>query len=140
MKQYPSRLKFKKNHKINKKFFKMEEQKTFYPKKGSFSLIAKASSQATFNQIEAARKSIRRNVKKQGNVLIRTFTHFSVTKKPLASRMGKGKGSHHTWVCPVKTGQTIAELSDLNKWWYLKAFRSASFRLPMIVEAKKLKY
>jgi large subunit ribosomal protein L16 len=52
------------------------------------------SGQLSFKQIEACRKSIRRNIKKEGAIWMRLFTYFSKTKKTIGSRMGKGKGSH----------------------------------------------
>jgi large subunit ribosomal protein L16 len=94
MKQNPSRLKFKKNHKVSFSFFSLLDKKTFYPIFGTYALKSMESGKLTFKQIEAGRKSIRRNVKKIGTVFIRVFTSKSVTKKPLATRMGKGKGNH----------------------------------------------
>lgn len=94
MKQNPSRLKFRKNHKPSFSFFTLSDKKTFYPKFGTLALQSLAPGKLTLKQIEAGRKSIRRNVKKAGVVSIRIFTGRSVTMKALASRMGKGKGGH----------------------------------------------
>jgi large subunit ribosomal protein L16 len=94
MKQYPSRLKYKKNHKISKSYFSLAEQKVFYPRNGLFAIKSVESGKLNFNQIEACRKSIKRNVKKLGKIKINSFTYFSKTAKGLGVRMGKGKGSH----------------------------------------------
>ena len=94
MKQNPSRLKFKKNHKMKILFFNLLDKKTFYPFYGNFAIKSLSSGKLKLKQIEAGRKAIRRNVKKSGNLYIRTFTNKSVTSKSVASRMGKGKGSH----------------------------------------------
>jgi large subunit ribosomal protein L16 len=94
MKQNPSVLKYKKNHRVSFSFFFLKEQKNFYLKKGVLALQTQEPGKLTYSQIEACRKSIRRNLKKQGTVYLRTFTSFSVTKKAIASRMGKGKGVH----------------------------------------------
>ncbi len=94
MKQYPSRLKYKKNHKVRSSFLILKEQKNFYAKMGNLALKTKEAGKLTYSQIEACRKCIRRNLKKQGKILLRTFTYVSVTKKAIASRMGKGKGNH----------------------------------------------
>jgi large subunit ribosomal protein L16 len=94
MKQNPSKLKFKKNHKIKYSNLFLNEQKVFFPLYGNFALKALESGKLTFKQIEACRKSIRRDVKKLGNVYIRAFTYFSITKKAVGIRMGKGKGNH----------------------------------------------
>lgn len=95
MKQQPSRLKYKKYHKPSSSNLYLLEQKNITPIKGQLALKALENKKITFNQLEACRKSIRRIVKKNGLVFLRIFTYHSITKKPLASRMGKGKGTHH---------------------------------------------
>jgi large subunit ribosomal protein L16 len=94
MKQYPSRLKFKKNHKLSKSYLYLLEKKIFYPKMGLFAIKSLESGKLIFNQIEACRKSIKRNIKRTGKIKMNTFTYFSQTAKGLGVRMGKGKGSH----------------------------------------------
>jgi large subunit ribosomal protein L16 len=71
------------------------EQKNVIPIKGQLALKSLENKRVTYNQLEACRKSIKRMLKKNGLVSIRIFTYHSITKKPLASRMGKGKGAHH---------------------------------------------
>jgi len=133
MKQYPSRIKYKKNHKPSFSNLYLTEQKNFSAIKGNLILVSIENSRLTYNQIEACRKTIRRILKKQGIVYLRVFTNISITKKPVASRMGKGKGSHHIWICLVKKGQVICEVicylsQTLNLG--LKALKSASSKLP----------
>jgi large subunit ribosomal protein L16 len=96
MKQNPSRLKYKKNHKPSSSNLYLSEQKNFNSTKGNLILKSLENGKLTYNQIEACRKTIRRILKKQGVVYLRVFTNVSITKKPVASRMGKGKGSHYT--------------------------------------------
>ena len=95
MKQNPSKLKFKKNHKPSSSNLYLIQQKTFYPLKGFLALKSLENAKLTYKQIEACRKSVRRVLKKQGNVFLRVFTDISLTKKSVASRMGKGKGAHY---------------------------------------------
>jgi large subunit ribosomal protein L16 len=140
LKQFPSKLKYKKNHKLSKKDSYLLDQKIFYPKKGLFGLVLKESAKLTFNQIEASRKSIRRNVKKKGDLSMHVFTNFFVTKKSIASRMGKGKGNHNIWICPVRKGQLIAELSKTVLWQSNIALNSASCKMPVKSQFIKLKY
>jgi len=66
MKQFPSNLKFKKYHKNNKSFLILKNQKTFLPSFGFFGLKALFPAKLTFNQIESARRAIRRTTKKDG--------------------------------------------------------------------------
>jgi large subunit ribosomal protein L16 len=95
MKQNPSRLKYKKYQKISSSTLFLKENKNFFALKGQLVLKSLENYKLTYNQIEACRKSIRRMLKKQGSIFLRIFTNISVTKKPLATRMGKGKGSHN---------------------------------------------
>lgn len=134
MKQNPSKLKFKKNHRPSFSNTYLTQQKTFYPLKGLLAIKAVENGKLTYKQIEACRKSIRRVLEKKGNVYLRVFTDISVTKKSVASRMGKGKGPHSMWVCIVLAGQIICEISNisleiLNR--SLKALKSASSKLPV---------
>ena len=133
MKQNPSRLKYKKNHKPAYSNLYLAEQKNFYSMKGTLVSKSIENGRLTYQQIEACRKTIRRILKKQGIVYLRVFTNISITKKPLASRMGKGKGSHYLWICVIKKGQAICEIvfsikNTLNLG--LKALKSASSKLP----------
>jgi large subunit ribosomal protein L16 len=95
MKQQPSRLKYKKYHKPSSSSLYLLEQKNIIPNRGFLALKALENKRITFNQLEACRKSVRRILKKNGLVFLRIFTYHSITKKPLATRMGKGKGTHH---------------------------------------------
>lgn len=134
MKQNPSKLKYKKNHKPSISNLYLIQQKTFYPLKGFLALKTLENTKLTYKQIEACRKSIRRVLKKKGNVYLRVFTDISLTKKSVASRMGKGKGAHHVWVCIIKKGQIICEISTISLELLsrsIKALKSASSKLPI---------
>jgi large subunit ribosomal protein L16 len=93
MKQIPSKVKYRKCHKINFSYIKLLEKKNFFVSLGHFALQSLVASKLTFKQIEACRRTIRRGLKKKGFLFIKKFTGIPVTKKPIASRMGKGKGS-----------------------------------------------
>jgi large subunit ribosomal protein L16 len=134
MKQQPSRLKYKKYHKPSSSSLILLEQKNIIPIKGQFALKSLENKKITYNQLEACRKSVKRILKKKGLVFLRLFTYHSLTKKPLASRMGKGKGSHSIWIAPIKKGQIICEViiflldnNNLGK----KALKSGGSKLPV---------
>jgi large subunit ribosomal protein L16 len=95
MKQYPSRFKYRKNHKLRKSFLSLDNNKDFFPLVGNFCLLSKDSGKLKYKQIEAARRSLKRNTKSFGFLYVKAFTGISVTKKPIATRMGKGKGNHN---------------------------------------------
>lgn len=131
MKQNPSKLKYKKNHRPSVFNLYLTQQKTFYLLKGFLAIKAIENGKLTYSQIEACRKSIRRILKK-GNVFLRVFTDISVTRKAVATRMGKGKGSHSKWIALIKRGQVICEVSGLSSEIInrcLKALKSASSKL-----------
>jgi len=134
MKQQPSRLKYKKYHKPPYSSLFLFEQKNIIPIRGLLGLKALENKKITYNQLEACRKSVRRILKKNGLVFLRIFTYHSITKKPLASRMGKGKGTHTAWIAPIKKGQIICEviLFFFNKINISKkALKSGSTKLPL---------
>ena len=68
MKQQPSRLKFRKNHKVSFSFSYLQDFKNFFPLNGKYALKSLEFGKLTFKQIEAGRKSIRRNISKQGKI------------------------------------------------------------------------
>ncbi len=140
MKQYPSRLKFKKNHKLSKSYLHLLEKKIFYPQTGLFAIKSLESGKLVFNQIEACRKSIKRNIKRLGKIKMNTFTYFSKTAKGLGVRMGKGKGSHSQWICPIRAGHIIGEVTGAPVYKSFKALKNASTRLPFKTKIIKLTY
>ena len=71
---------------------------------GNFGLKAMEPAWITARQIEAARVAITREMKRDGKVWIRIFPDKPFTKKPLETRMGKGKGAPEYWVAVVKPG------------------------------------
>lgn len=101
---------------------------------GSHGLRVTKPGRIKSNQIEAARKVIKRQIKKQGNLYIRVFPHIPVTKKPLEVRMGKGKGSVSHWVARVKKNQILFELGDVPLTKAKEILLLASTKLPLSTE------
>src|SRR5437016_12600782 len=77
---------------------------------GEFGLKALEPGWVTNRQIEAARVSLARSVKRGGKIFIRIFPDKPVTKKPAETRMGKGKGNPEFWVGVVKAGRGMYEM------------------------------
>jgi ribosomal protein L16/L10AE len=93
MKQYPSRLKFRKYQKINETYLEILQQKCIIPGEGQYAIKSIIAGKLTFKQIESARKCIRRTFRnKTFKIRIKVFTYQPYTQKSVASRMGKGKG------------------------------------------------
>jgi len=98
---------------------------------GDYGLIALEPCWITARQIESARVSIVRCIKGGGEVWIRIFPHKPVTKKPLDTRMGKGKGEVALWVARVQPGRVLFELGGAKESEIKKAFTMASHKLPI---------
>lgn len=98
---------------------------------GDFGLKALAPAWITQRQIEAARVSLTRMMKREGKVWIRVFPDKPVTKKPAETRMGKGKGAPEYWVAVVKPGRILFEVGGTSKEVAIEALTLASHKLPI---------
>ena len=98
---------------------------------GNFGLKAAGAAWITQRQIEAARVAITRQMKRDGKVWIRIFPDKPFTKKPLETRMGKGKGAPEYWVAVVKPGTIMFEVAGVTQSVAIEAMRLASHKLPI---------
>jgi large subunit ribosomal protein L16 len=98
---------------------------------GDFGLQALEPGRVTARQIEAARMAIQRATKRLGKLHIRIFPDKPVTKKPLETRMGHGKGSVEEWVAVVKPGRMMYELEGVSEEMAREAFKLAGIKLPL---------
>ena len=85
----------------------------------------------TQQQIEAARVAMTRYMKRGGKVWINIFPHLSLTKIPLETRMGKGKGQPEKWVAVVKKGKIMFEIGGVEEAVAREALRLAMHKLPI---------
>ncbi len=97
---------------------------------GEFALKAVSCGKMTAQQIEAARITINRTLKRGGKVWIRVFPDKPITKKPAETRMGKGKGSPEYWVAPVKPGRILYEIGGVEEKLAMRALELAGNKLP----------
>lgn len=98
---------------------------------GTYGLVATEGAWITDRQIEAARVAMTRYMKRGGKVWINIFPHLSLTKKPLETRQGKGKGSHDAWVAVVKKDKIMFEIDGVDEATAREALRLASHKLPI---------
>jgi large subunit ribosomal protein L16 len=98
---------------------------------GDFALQALEPGRISARQIEAARMTIQRKVKRQGKLYIRIFPDKPITKKPLETRMGKGKGSVEGWVAVIKPGRMLYEIEGIPEDLAREAFALAAHKLPI---------
>jgi len=96
---------------------------------GDFALQAEGRGFVTAREIESARMAIQRKVKRGGKLFIRVFPDKPLSKKPLETRMGKGKGTPEEWVAVVKPGRVLYEISGVSEGLAKEAFRIAGFKL-----------
>lgn len=98
---------------------------------GTIALQAVEPGRVTSRQIEAARIALTRHIKRGGKVWIRFFPDKPVSKKPLETRMGKGKGAPDHWVAVVKPGRTLYEIDGVDPAVAKEACRLAGHKLPV---------
>lgn len=104
---------------------------------GDFGLQAVECGWLTQRQIEASRVAISRHVKRNGKMWIRIFPDKPVCKKPLGTRMGKGKGAPEGWVAVIKPGKILFEINGISEALAKEAFSLAAAKLPIPVKLIK---
>ena len=98
---------------------------------GSYGLKAMTPARVTARQIEAARRTITRHMKRTGRVWIRIFPDLPVSQKPAEVRQGKGKGAPEYWACRIKPGRIMFEVDGVTGQTARQAFELAAAKLPL---------
>jgi len=98
---------------------------------GEYGLKAVGRGRITARQIEAARRTISRTVKRGGKLWIRVFPDKPISKKPLEVRMGKGKGNVEYWVAQIQPGLVLYEIEGVDEEMAREAFALAAAKLPL---------
>ena len=124
----PSRTKYRRVHRLP---YEGKARGNTELKFGDYGLQAKEGAWITNNQIEAARVAMTRYMKRGGKVWINIFPHMPLTKKPIGTRQGKGKGNVEAWVAVVKEGKIMFEVSGVDEAVAREALRLASHKLPI---------
>lgn len=106
---------------------------------GEFAIKAIEAGRIDSRQIESARISMTRRVSRQGKTWIRVFPAKPLTKKPLETRMGKGKGAVDKWVMNIKPGRIIFEMAGVNEELAREALALACYKLPFKTKIVSLK-
>src|SRR6476660_9329857 len=104
---------------------------------GEYGLKATSHGQLTARQVEAARRSISRYVKRGGKLWIRIFPDKPVTKKAIEVRMGAGKGNVEYWVAQIKPGRVLYEMEGVTEELAREAFALAAAKLPLATQFEK---
>jgi len=124
----PKRTKFRKQHKGRNRGLAQAGNRVNF---GEYGIKAVSRGRLTARQIEAARRTITRKVKRGGKLWIRVFPDKPVSKKPLEVRMGKGKGNVEYWVALVQPGKVLYEIEGVPEPLAREAFTLAAAKLPV---------
>ena len=122
----PKRTKYRKPHRVT---YDGRAKGNTVLHNGDFGLMATEGNWVNARQIEAARIAMTRYMKRGGKVWINIFPHLALTKKPLETRQGKGKGPVEEWVAVVKTGKIMFEISEVDEVTAREALRLAAHKL-----------
>lgn len=124
----PKRVKFRKSQRGRRKGMAMRGHLVNF---GDYGLKAMEPAWITSRQIEACRVAISREMKRDGKVWIRIFPDKPISKKPLETRMGKGKGAPEFWAAVVKPGRIMFEVGGVDKATADAALKLAAHKLPI---------
>lgn len=124
----PKRTKFRKQHKGRNRGMAERGSKVSF---GEFGIKAITTGRLTSRQIEAARRTISRYIKRGGKLWIRVFPDKPISQKPLEVRMGSGKGNVEYWVALIQPGRVLYELEGVSEDIAREAFRLAAAKLPV---------
>ena len=124
----PKRTKYRRQHRGHRRGIAPRGNTVAF---GDWGLQAQTTSWVTARQIEAARRAITGTLQRGGKVWIRIFPDKPVTKKPVETRMGKGKGPVEEWVAVVKRGRVMFEVAGVSEEAVREAFRHAHHKLPV---------
>ena len=124
----PKRTKYRKPHRVS---YDGHARGNTELHLGEYGLQAKTGAWVSAKQIEAARIAMTRFMKRGGDVYINIFPHHALTKKPLETRQGKGKGNVDEFVAVVKKGKIMFEISGVTEDIAREALRLASHKLPV---------
>ena len=124
----PKRTKFRKMHKGRNTGLAQRGNTVAF---GEIGLKSIGRGRMTARQIEAARRTITRRIKRGGKIWIRVFPDKPITEKPLEVRMGKGKGNVEYWVALIQPGKVLYEMDGVSEEIAREAFALAAAKLPI---------
>ena len=126
MAMMPARVKYRKMHRGARRGLATRGNTVAF---GEYGLMATERCWLDTKEIEAARVAINRNMKRRGKVWIRIFPQKSFTKKPLETRMGKGKGPLESWVAVIRPANVLFEVDGVPEAMARESMRLAATKL-----------
>jgi large subunit ribosomal protein L16 len=128
MPMMPARVKYRKMHRGSRSGMASRGQSVAF---GEYGLQSLERCWLDTKQIEAARVAVTRFMKRRGKVWIRIFPDKSFTKKPLETRMGKGKGPLESWVAVIRPANVLIEVDGVTEAVARESMRLAATKLPI---------
>ena len=128
MPMMPARVKYRKMHRGSRAGIASRGHTVAF---GEYGLQALERCWLDTKQIEAARVAVTRYMKRRGKVWIRIFPDKSYTKKPLETRMGKGKGPLESWVAVIRPANVLFEVDGVTEAVARESLRLAATKLPI---------
>ena len=98
---------------------------------GEFGMKSLQSGRVTAKQLESARKTMVKKMRRVERILLRIFPDVAITSKPAEVRMGKGKGSLDYWCSNINSGRILFEFQGVSQTVAQEAARLGSRKLPM---------
>jgi len=124
----PKRIKFRKQQRGK---LRRNALRGNYVAFGDYGLQALEPHWVTARQIEAGRIAAQHFLRRQGKVYIRVFPDKPVSKKPLETRMGKGKADTDFWAARVKRGTMLYEIAGVSETIAKQAFARIAHKMPV---------
>lgn len=124
----PARVKYRKMHRGNRAGLAYRGSTVAF---GEYGLQSMDRAWLDTKQLEAARVAVTRYMKRRGKVWIRIFPQKSFTKKPLETRMGKGKGPVESWVVVIRPAMVLFEVDGVPEAMARESLRLAATKLPI---------
>ena len=124
----PARVKYRKMHRGSRAGMASRGATVAF---GEYGLQTMERAWLDTKQIEAARVAVSRYMKRRGKMWIRIFPQKSFTKKPLETRMGKGKGPLESWVAVIRPANVLFEVDGVTEAVAREAMRLAATKLPV---------
>ncbi|MCC6737451.1 MAG: 50S ribosomal protein L16 [Planctomycetia bacterium] len=128
MQLMPSRIKFRKSQRGR---IKGNATRGTYVAFGEYGLQALEECWLAARVLEAGRMAAAHHIGKNGRLWIRVFPHKPISKKPLETRMGKGKGEPEFYAAVIRPGQVLYELSGLPDEGAREVFNIIAHKMPI---------
>ncbi|MBT5408643.1 MAG: 50S ribosomal protein L16 [Phycisphaerae bacterium] len=128
MPRMPKRIKFRKQMRGK---MKGKATRGNYVAYGEYGLQSLGTHWVSARQIEAGRIAAQHFLRRQGKIVIRVFPDKPISKKPLETRMGKGKADTDFWAARVKPGTILFEISGVPEDMAKQAMARIAHKMPV---------